>query len=253
MEMFLIIGFFLIAVIMEMIDSGLGMMYGTLLSPILIACGISPSVVIPSILLSQFFGGLAATINHNIAGNAVLFKRSMDLKITFSIILSGIIAIILGVYLAANIPVIFLKSYIGALCIIMGSVIILEKKLGFSWLKIYIIGFVSSFNKSFSGGGFGPIVSSGQIVSGVDSKKSIAITDFAEVPICLISFFGWFVINKMCFPDLYVLIPLCIGAFIGGIIGPHILKNIKSKDKLSKIVAILAIISGSLIFGKLLR
>ena len=45
----------LLATIGEFIDSGLGMMYGTILSPLLILIGYSPEVVIPSILFSQIF------------------------------------------------------------------------------------------------------------------------------------------------------------------------------------------------------
>ncbi len=41
-----------IALICEIIDSSLGMLYGTILSPILIIAGFDPPVVIPSILFS---------------------------------------------------------------------------------------------------------------------------------------------------------------------------------------------------------
>jgi len=55
--------FIISALICEFIDSYLGMMYGTILSPVLIIAGFNPLVVVPCILFSQgvggFFGPLA--------------------------------------------------------------------------------------------------------------------------------------------------------------------------------------------------
>lgn len=54
METLLLIG--VLAIIMEFIDSSMGMMYGTILSPLLIGMGFRPEVIVPSILISQAVG-----------------------------------------------------------------------------------------------------------------------------------------------------------------------------------------------------
>jgi len=49
------------AFLCEMIDSSLGMLYGTILSPVLIIAGFDPLMVVPSILFSQAIGGIIAS------------------------------------------------------------------------------------------------------------------------------------------------------------------------------------------------
>jgi len=236
--------------IMEMIDSGLGMMYGTLLTPILILAGYNPIYVVPSILLSQSLGGFIATVRHHKLDNANFSKNTMDSKIASVMIALGGIAVIIGAYIGSIIPTFYLKVYIATLCVIMGSIIIAKAKFVFSWLKISVISILSAFNKALSGGGFGPIVASGQIASGIESKKAIGITDFAEAPICLMSFIAWLVFNGYGIPN-ELIIPLCIGAGAGGFVGPYLLSKFKSKRLLTIIVGTLAVVSGLYMMYKL--
>jgi hypothetical protein len=56
----------------------------------------------------------------------------------------------------------------------------------FSWKKIGMLGIIASFNKGISGGGYGPVVTSGQLLSGVDGKNAVAITSVAEGLTCLV-------------------------------------------------------------------
>jgi len=44
---------------------------------------------------------------------------------------------------------------------------------------------MTAFNKSVSGGGYGPLLTSGQVLSGLGGKASIAITSLAEGFTCL--------------------------------------------------------------------
>ena len=110
------------------------------------------------------------------------------------------------------------------------------------------IGLLASFNKAMSGGGFGPVTSSGKILGGVDSKTSIATTTFAEIPICLVSFLIWFLLNKEFSWELPV--PLLVGSFAGGLLGPWVTKRIHD-GKLRVFIGVLAIISGAWIVLKL--
>ncbi len=249
MEPTTIIAIIFLCFIMESIDSGIGMMYGTLLSPLLIIIGFNPLVVVPSILLSQAIGGFAATFHHHKFKNASFGRGTLDTKITTLVIGLGIFALLLGVYVGGYIPAFWLKFYIGLLCIIMGALIMIKRTFKFSWLKIAGLGIISSFNKSFTGGGFGPIMASGQIASGVEEKRAIGITDFAEAPICVMSFTGWILING--FNDYSIMVPMCVGAFIGGLTGPYLLSRVENKKAVKTAVGILAIVSGIVVMLKL--
>ena len=230
----------LAAVIAETIDSGLGMMYGTILSPLLIMCGYSPSDVIPAILFSQAIGGLIATLGHHRHGNADFRFMSDDFKIGAAIYLLGVVAVFMGAGLAMRIPKEWLQLYIGILVSIMGLIVICRHNFHFSWKKVMAIGFLSAFNKSLSGGGYGPLVSSGLIIAGTKGKNSIATCDFAEAPICVTAFFVWaWMKNK--YPDLNMLWALTIGSMVGGWIGPWGLSRIKTDGIVTTLVGWLAL------------
>lgn len=228
------------ALICEFIDSYLGMMYGTILSPLLIIIGFDPKIVVPSLLLSQALGGFIASLRHHKFKNASFNIKSKDFKVASVIVGLGILAIVFGVSVGVKIPAVWLKTYIGVLCLFMGIWVLLKRKFKFSWVKIMILGIISSFNKAFSGGGFGPLVASGQVVSGRNGKESIGTTDFAEAPICLLSFLTWIIMMHKI-PDLGLLIPLCIGAIIGGFFGPLALSRFESRRKLMLVIALLVI------------
>ncbi len=54
----------------------------------------------------------------------------------------------------------------------------------FSWKKVVGLGLVAAVNKGLSGGGYGPLVCGGQILSGVDAKCAIGGTSLAEGLVC---------------------------------------------------------------------
>ncbi|MHA1603458.1 MAG: sulfite exporter TauE/SafE family protein [Candidatus Freyarchaeota archaeon] len=232
---------FIMALLGEIIDSGLGMMYGTLLSPILIAAGFSPSAVVPAILISQAMGGLTGTVFHHKYKNADFRLKSPHLKVVLAIVLPGLVAVLLGVLVAVNVPSWVMKSYIGILVAIMGFLCIFPLTYTFKWWKMYLVGIVSAFNKALSGGGFGPITSTGKILGGLDPKVSVATTTYAEAPICLTGFIMWYLMEGV-YTTWFPLV-LCAGAIVGAMIGPYVTAKINTKW-LKIIVGVLAIASG---------
>ena len=176
------------AFLCEFVDSGFGMGYGTILSPVLIIMGFDPLVAVPAILLSQAFGGFTAAVFHHQFENASFSGGSKDLKIVFIVSGFGIIATIVAALIALNIPRLVLKAYIGVLVLVMGLLLLSNRRFSFSWRKMIAIGILSAFNKAISGGGFGPVVTAGQIISGQRHKGAIAATTLAEAPICTVAF-----------------------------------------------------------------
>lgn len=177
----------------EFIDSALGMGYGTILSPVLIIMGFDPLVAIPALLLSQAFGGFTAAIFHHQFENANFSKGARDLKIVLIVTSLGMIATILAACIALSIPRLYTKTYIGVLVLVMGIIMLSNRTFKFSWKKMLGIGILSSFNKSLSGGGFGPVVTAGQIIAGQEHKGAIAATTLAEAPICTVGFLTYLV------------------------------------------------------------
>lgn len=243
-----LVGF--LAVIMEIIDSGLGMMYGTLLSPILILMGYNPKLVVPSILISQGLGGAIGSIGHHKRKNTNFSGLTRDMKISLSIILPGLLACVAGVLAAKLIPTLYMKSYIGMLVIVMGGLCLRPIYYTFTWKKMFAVGLLSGFNKAFSGGGFGPVTSTGKILGGVDPKVSVGTTTLAEVPICFVAFLLWFAFGGSI--DWRLPVALSAGALLGGLIGPIVTAKINTRI-LRYIVGALAVISGLWLLVDLLR
>jgi len=250
------------AFVCEMIDSSLGMLYGTILSPILIIAGFDPLVVVPSILFSQAIGGIIASIGHHRLKNVDFsikedvmkrlsdlgyietFRRSTtrDLKVVFVVSSLGILATIIGALTAISIPKVALKTYIGILVLAMGIILLLRSRFNFSWKKIFGIGILSAFNKGISGGGFGPVVTSGQLILGREGKKSIGAATLSKAPICITGFLTYLIRKGL--PTWNLVLVLTAGAIVGAIIGPHITAKFKSEKKIRLSLGILVTILG---------
>ena len=255
------------AFLCEFIDASMGMMYGTILSPVLIIAGFEPVLVVPSILLSQALGGLTASVFHHKFGNVNLAPKTLnpktiakklselgcvesfrrgttrDLKVSFCVLSLGIVATIAAALLAVSIPKALLKTYIGILVLVMGIILLAGFKFTFSWKKMIAVGVLSAFNKGLSGGGFGPVVTSGQIIAGRNGKSAIGATTFAEAPICTAGFLTFLIIKGIS--NWNLLIFLTIGAFLAAPLGALVTSKLKSERRLRLVLAILTLILGT--------
>jgi len=260
----------------EYMDSTLGMGYGTTFTPILLLFGFSPLQIVPAVLLSQLVCGLLGAFFHHREGNVNLkpatadiflitnmlsplgyvekFKKTvpLHLKVALLLALCSIFGTIAAVFVAINIPKLWLKLYIGFLVLAMGIVILLclHKDFKFSWYKVGFLGLVASFNKGMSGGGYGPIVTGGQILSGLEGKNAIGITSLAEGLTCLVGVITYILASKNIVD--WKLAPWMIAGAVFSV--PLSAKSVKilSTKKLKLAIAILTIILGSVTIAKTL-
>jgi len=250
------------AFICEYIDSSLGMGYGTTLTPLLLIAGFLPLQVVPVVLLSEFLTGVIAGVWHHRFGNIrldfrqdnsliirrpklVYIPKSHDAKVIAILTICGIIGALVAIFFAINIPKIVLKTYIGAMVLAVGIVILLRRNRNFtfSWKRLIVIGLISSFNKGISGGGYGPLITGGQILSGRDSKNAVGSTSFAEGMVCLVAFLAYIAVER----DLYwnLAAPLVLGAVLSTPFAALTVKKIKT-EKLKVIIGIFISILGIL-------
>lgn len=251
-----------VAFVMETIDSSVGMGYGTILSPLLIIMGYSPVYVIPSILFSQTVGGFLAGIFHNKHKNVQFkfaklswqenIKRGFtkDLRIVLMVSLLSMLITVFAVYIVFHIPGYILKTYIGILVVIIGLLVLfLKKRQIFSWNKIFFLSVLATFNKGFTGGGFGPVLTGGQILAGQEEKPAIGCTTFSEGPVCLVGFVAYLVLNGINPTQSSLFLPMLIGAAIGGPVGPFVIKR-RSRASLQYVIGILMLVLGTWTLAK---
>jgi hypothetical protein len=178
----------LLALGCEYIDSTLGMGYGTTLTPILLLMGYEPTQIVPSVLLSEFLTGILAGVSHHGCGNVDLRPGSRPLKVVLVLAACSVIGVVAATLIAVSVPAWMVKTYIGLLVLAMGLGILLTmgRTFAFSWKKVIGLGLLAAFNKGVSGGGYGPVVTGGQIMAGVDGKGAIGITSLAEGLVCIV-------------------------------------------------------------------
>ena len=184
MDVQLFLPFVILAFFCELVDSTLGMGYGTTLTPLLLLMGYEPAQIVPAVLLSECFTGVLAGVFHHEFGNVNLRPGTRDFKVM--LVMSGlsVVGVLLAVGIAINVPAWAIKLYIGVLVLSIGvGVLILMRRkqpIAFSWRRIAGLGFLAAFNKGLSGGGYGPVVTGGQVLAGVSGASAIGIASLAE-------------------------------------------------------------------------
>ncbi len=261
----------------EYMDSTLGMGYGTTLTPVFLLMGFSPMQIVPVVLLSELITGLLAGFFHHREGNVDLKPKSADifkitkllsplgyietfkktvpkhLKVALLLGACSVIGTVAAVFVAVSIPKFWLKLYIGCLVLSMGLIILIfiNRRFKFSWKKITILGVIASFNKGMSGGGYGPLVTSGQVLSGVEGRSAVGITSLAEGLTCLVGVIAYLLISKA--PLDWHLAPwVIIGAVFSVPLSAKSVKIISDRN-LKLAIAVLTIVLGLFTIAKVLK
>ncbi len=239
MELFLFIIIF--AFIFESMDSMAGMGFGTALSPLLLLLGYTPLQVVPSILISEAITGVIDTFfDHEFKNVRYSFRPLNDAtKIGLIIAFFGCLAIFTSIllsYFAISFPDIVIKTYVAVLVIFMGLsgfIRIKLRKIEFSKTNpkfLIVFSALAGFNKGIGGGGYGPVITMGQIFSGVYEKSATAIVSFSESIVSFIGILTFFLISFAGVNvDLVLLPSLFTGGFLAAISAPYIVRVLPNK------------------------
>lgn len=242
---------FLAALGCEYIDSALGMGYGTTLTPILLLAGFEPVQVVPAVLLSEFVTGLAAGCLHHRDGNVDFLRDRRAQGTAVLLTLLSVAGAALAVTVALTIPKFWLTAIIGAIVLSVGVLIILtvKRQLRYRPWHIVTIGGIAAFNKALSGGGYGPLVTGGQVVGGISSKNAVAITSLAESLTCLIGLIAYGAVQRSIYWPLAI--PLVAGALLSVPLATLTVKRIP-ETLMRGSVGVATCLLGTLMFVKLI-
>jgi uncharacterized membrane protein YfcA len=252
----------IIAALCQYLSVSFGVGYGTPLTPLLLIIGFSALQIVPAVLLSQLAGGIVGGFSHHRAGNIKLdFRRdeelikkrlrglgylpkSTDAKIILALVFCGIIGVLIGVFTAVNIPRIALETYIGSIVLVIGLIVLFRRNHSgeFSWRSIVAIGVLGAFNKGISGGGYVPLVTGGQIISGRGSKSSVASTTVSIAIICAVGFLSYVIIENDISWRLAA--AATIGSVISAPLGALTVKKADT-EKLKLVIGLATVILGS--------
>jgi uncharacterized protein len=205
-----------VAFVTAFINNALGGGYGTISGPILLLLGYSPQSFIPAILfseaISEYWAGAWHIRFRNVNG------RAFGLTIIGGTAGIATAILLVGLFLATSVT----RLYIGVLTFFMGLFVIFRSlwiktahctegnRIGF-WRTI-LLGYICGFNKSGSGGGFGPLSTTGYILMGLPAAVAIGTTILTKATASLFSIIGWATLRGI---DWRLTIPMSIGAFLG--------------------------------------
>jgi len=239
-----------IAFCCEFVDSSLGMGYGTTFTPLLLIMGFELKTIVPVILLSEFLTGMTAGGFHHALGNASFKPRSRDSKVAGVLAAAGVIGALVGVLFLTGVPRFWSRLYFALMITAMGVIVLArgKAKFRFSWSKIVGLGLISSFNKGMSGGGYGPLVVSGQLLSGCEAKNAVACTSIAESLVCLVALITFAVVGT--FPTPALAIPIVIGAVLSAPCASAMTRYLNTRLDLKKLVGVIVLILGLVCFTK---
>ena len=235
----------LISFFPALIDSSLGMGYGFTVTPILLLLDYSPNEAVPAVLVASVIGDLLGSYFHQEYKNVDFSFKSRSFKIALVLGVFGGIGALFGALLAIGISTIYLKTYIGVLVTVLGVFVLFSDRLrirmDFSWPKMLIMGILGAFNKGVSGSGFGPVVTTGGLLSGLDEKSTVAIQCLSECPVCIIGFLTF--VLKGCCIDWNLVMCISLGAAFSAPVAAWFVHKVPS-DKLRPMIGISAVILG---------
>ena len=210
----IVLAIFLAALGCEFMDSSLGMGYGTTLTPLLMLAGYAPLEIVPAVLFSEPLTDLFAVVMHQRDGNVDFLNNAQARKTALFLVSLSCIGGILAVWVAINLSRFWLSLFITLIILAMGVIILLTRtrKIPYRCAGIMAVGAIAAFNKSLSGGGYGPLVTAGQVVSGLPAKHAVAITSLAESFTCLIGLLAYLAAGKNIAWELAL--PLSFGALL---------------------------------------
>jgi len=203
---------FLAALVCEYMDSSLGMGYGTTLTPLLLLAGFAPLQIVPAVLVSELITGVAAGWMHHRDGNVDFLRDARARRTVLHLTALSAGGAIAAVFVAVSVSKFVLGVFITAIVLAMGVIILVtrERQVRYRSGSILTVGAVAAFNKGLSGGGYGPLVTAGQVVSGLPAKHAVAITSVAESLTCAVGVAAYLVAGKAI--DWSLAVPLVAGA-----------------------------------------
>lgn len=222
-----------------------GMGYGMMLVPVLLMAGFRPLQIVPVILISESISGIAGALFHYKFKNVDFNFGTRDFKIVTVLIICSIIGAIIAALTAVSISEDVIRLLIGIIIVAMGIAVLLMRHVlvSFSWIRITMLGLVAAFNKGISGGGYGPLVTGGQVLSGIPSKNAVGVTALAKAVACIAGVLTYLFATERL--DLFLAPPLIIGAILSAPVAALSVKRIR-EEKIKLFIAIATISLGIL-------
>lgn len=229
----------LVGLFFEFMDASAGMGFGTALSPLLMVSGFTPIQVVPAIMIEQATCGLIGTFLHQEFKNVEWSFKPMSETIKLWLLIAGlgclaVLISITAVYSIFAVHKVWIKLYVLLLLLAMGIIAIFQgistKERTYRPKLMTLFGFLAGFNKGIGGGGYGPVVTVGGVLSGVPVKSQLAVTAISEGTVSSFAVIVWFAtLGGGTQLDFLLLPSMMIAAIGSGILAPFAVRVFPEK------------------------
>ena len=222
-------GVVLLAMFFEFMDASAGMGFGTALTPLLLVMGFDPKQIVPVVMVQQGVAGLVGAFLHREFENVEWKFKPMSetIKLWLIISVAGVVAVtfsITAVYGYLHVAKIWIKLYVAVLLLVMGAVSLFQARKDRPYRPLRMLGFatLAGFNKGVGGGGYGPVVTVGGLISGVPVKSMLAVTAISEGTVSTFAILVWLVMLTSGVVVDYMLLPsMMIATMFSAVAAPY--------------------------------
>ena len=226
-----------ITILLEFLDASAGMGYGTAITPLLLVLGFDPVQIVPVVMIQQAAAGLTGAFLHNEFGNVEWKFRPLSETARLWLIISviGCVAVVFSVtavYGYLKVASVWIKFYVALLLVGMGIISLLGsmKSRQYKPGRMFVFGALAGFNKGIGGGGYGPVVTIGGLLSGVPVKSMMAVTALSEGTVCVASIIAWLAMLSSGVVIDFVLLPsMLLGSAIAAVVAPYATRVLPEK------------------------
>jgi len=227
----------------------LGMGFGIGMTFTFLMLGYNPTQVVTGILVAQTLGQLLAAFFHHKYQNVDYRLEGRAIRITLVLILFSLTGAVLGPLVEVNVPALYLKLFTAGVIIALGVFMLLKRNSvsPFSWTKLMVTGLFAGFIKGLTGCGYGPLLTSGQLLVGVDGKSAVGISMLAGPAVFSLS-----ILTYACTAatiDGYLILYMMSAIAVATPIGAFLLHRIQLQS-VKRIIGFATIIMGLLLIGK---
>ncbi|UCF93314.1 MAG: sulfite exporter TauE/SafE family protein [Desulfobacterales bacterium] len=226
-----------VAMFFEFMDASAGMGFGTAITPLLLIMGFNPKQIVPVVMIQQGVAGLVGAFLHREFENVEWKFKPMSetIKLGMIIAVTGCAAVafsITAVYAVFKVAKVWIELYVAVLLLMMGAVSLFQSKKERPYRPGMMVGFaaLAGFNKGVGGGGYGPVVTVGGLLSGVPVKSMLAVTAISEGAVSTFSILVWLALLTGGITIDYLLLPsMMIATMFSAVAAPYMTRVFPEK------------------------
>lgn len=225
----------------DLLDSSTGMGLGTLSAPALLLMGYSILQVIPVLVIDAAISGwISGWFHHELRNVHYSVKRPLNQATRTLLLIAGIgcfaiIGAVILAYFSIKFPDVVIKTWVATLILFMAFVSLSggyrrKRNQKYRPRLLAVFAGLAGINKGVGGGGYGPVVVLGGILSGIYEKTAAAISQTAEGIVSTAGAAAFFTIMAAGVNiDLILLPSMFTGTFFASILGPYTIRVVPNK------------------------